>query len=58
MNAREAEKSVGMRLGEVLGLERTDFDGARSRSGSAHDGVFTPGDQPTKKHVRTALGRP
>jgi integrase len=44
----------GLRLGEVLGLERQDFDGeAFHVRGSAHDGVFTPGDQPTKKHVRT-----
>jgi hypothetical protein len=38
----------------VLGLERTDFDGEAFRvRGSAHRGVFTPGDLPTKKHVRT-----
>jgi integrase len=44
----------GLRLGEVLGLERGDFDGdAFHVRGSAHRGVFTPGDQPTKKHVRT-----
>jgi integrase len=44
----------GLRLGEVLGLERRDFDGdAFHIRGSAHDGVFTEGDQPTKKHVRS-----
>jgi uncharacterized protein (DUF1778 family) len=44
----------GLRLGEVLGLERGDFDGAALHlRGSAHAGVFTPGDQPTKRHVRT-----
>ena len=44
----------GLRLGEVLGLERRDFDGdAFHVRGSAHNGVFTAGDQPTKKHVRT-----
>jgi integrase len=43
----------GLRLGELLGLERGDFDGeAFSVRGSAHDGVFAEGDQPTKKHVR------
>jgi integrase len=43
----------GLRLGELLGLERSDFDqDALSLRGSAHDGAFTPGDQPTKKHVR------
>jgi len=44
----------GLRLGEVLGLERGDFDGdALHLRGSAHAGAFTPGDQPTKRHVRT-----
>lgn len=44
----------GLRLGEELGLERPDFDGeAFHVRGSAHRGVFTPGDQPTTKHVRT-----
>jgi integrase len=44
----------GPKLGEVLGLERQDFDGeVFSFRGSAHEGVFIPGDQPTKKHVRT-----
>jgi integrase len=44
----------GLRLGEVLGLERSDFDGEVLRvRGSAHAGVFTLGDQPTKRHVRT-----
>jgi integrase len=43
----------GLRLGEVLGLERGDFDGeALHLRGAAHAGRFTPGDQPTKKHVR------
>jgi integrase len=44
----------GLRLGEVLGLERPDFDGeAFHLRGAAHAGLFTLGDQPTKKHVRT-----
>jgi integrase len=44
----------GLRLGEVLGLERDDFDGeALHLRGSAYASVFTPGDQPTKKHIRT-----
>jgi integrase len=43
----------GLRLGEVLGLDRRDFDGhALNLRGAAHNGVFAPGDQPTKKHVR------
>lgn len=43
----------GLRLGEALGLERRDFDGELLNvRGSAHDGVFTAGDQPTKRHVR------
>jgi integrase len=43
----------GLRLGEALGLERRDFDGeALNLRGAAHNGVFTPGDQPTKRHVR------
>jgi integrase len=43
----------GLRLGEVLGLARTDFDGeVLQLRGSAHAGVFTAGDQPTKRHVR------
>lgn len=38
----------------MLGLARADFDGeALHLRGSAHAGVFTPGDQPTKRHVRT-----
>jgi integrase len=45
----------GLRLGEALGLARDDFDGATiSVRGSAHDGRFIPGDQPTKRHVRDA----
>jgi integrase len=49
-----AFSDCGLRLGEVLGLERADFDGeAFHVRGSAHRGVFTPGDLPTKKHVRT-----
>ena len=44
----------GLRLGEVLGLERDDFDGEEFHlRGSAYASVFTAGDQPTKKHVRT-----
>jgi integrase len=43
----------GLRLGELLGLERADFDGeAFHLRGAAHEGMFTEGDQPTKKHVR------
>jgi integrase len=42
-----------LRLGEVLGLDRRDFDGeVVTVRGAAHNGVFTPGDQPTKRHVR------
>ena len=44
----------GLRLGEVLGLHRRDFDGqAFQLSGSAHGGRFTAGDKPTKRHVRS-----
>lgn len=44
----------GLRLGEMLGLEHRDFDGAYLHlRGNAHEGRFTPGDQPTKKHVRS-----
>lgn len=44
----------GLRLGEALGLERRDLDGEHLHvRGNAHDGVFTPGDQPTKRHLRT-----
>jgi integrase len=43
----------GLRLGELLGLERRDLDGdVLHVRGSAHNGVFTEGDQPTKRHVR------
>jgi integrase len=43
----------GLRLGEVLGLDRRDFAGeALHLRGAAHAGRFTAGDQPTKKHVR------
>jgi integrase len=43
----------GLRLGEMLGLERRDFDGeALNLRGAAHNGVFTEGDQATKRHVR------
>jgi integrase len=43
----------GLRFGEVLGLHRRDFDGeALNLRGAAQNGVFTAGDQPTKKHVR------
>ena len=43
----------GLRLGEVLGLSRRDFEGQSLHvRGSAHAGVFVPGDQPTKRHVR------
>jgi integrase len=44
----------GLRLGEVLGLERRDFDGETLHvRGSAHKGRFTAGDHPTKRHVRS-----
>jgi integrase len=44
----------GLRLGELLGIERSDLDGDTLRiRGNAHNGVYTPGDQPTKRHVRT-----
>jgi integrase len=43
----------GPRLGEVFGIERTAFDGEAFRlAGSVYNGVFIPGDQATKKHVR------
>jgi integrase len=43
----------GLRLGELLGLERRDLDGdVLHVRGSAHNGVFAEGDQPTKRHVR------
>jgi integrase len=44
----------GLRLGEMLGLERQDFDGSHLHvRGNAWNGVFTLGDQPTKRHVRS-----
>jgi integrase len=44
----------GLRLGELLALERRDYrDGMLHLRGSAHEGVVTLGDQPTKKHVRS-----
>lgn len=44
----------GLRLGEVLGVHRRDFDGqAFKLRGAAHRGRFVEGDQPTKRHVRT-----
>jgi integrase len=49
-----ALSDCGLRLGELLGLARSDFDGEFINvRGSAHDGTFVPGDQPTKKHVRS-----
>jgi integrase len=43
----------GLRLGELLGLERADWDGDVLRvRGSGHNGTFTGGDQATKRHVR------
>ena len=49
----------GLRLGELLGLTQDDFDGDLLHvRGSTHGGVFTAGDQPTKKHVRTVPGPP
>lgn len=45
---------TGLRLGEVLALERADFDGDWIHSrGNAHQGVVTLGDTETKKHVRS-----
>jgi integrase len=44
----------GLRIGELLGLERRDFDGqAIHNRGSSHEGRFTEGDHVTKRHVRT-----
>ncbi len=44
----------GLRLGELLGLKRADLaEGRLHVMGSAHNSVFTPGDQPTKRHVRS-----
>ncbi len=44
----------GLRIGELLGLERRDYrDGMLHVRGSAHEGVFTEGNQPTKIHVRS-----
>jgi integrase len=44
----------GLRLGELLALERRDYrDGMLHLRGSAHEGVVTLGDQPTKRHVRS-----
>lgn len=44
---------TGMRLGEVLALERAGFDGEWFElRGSAHEGEITAGDQETKRHVR------
>ncbi len=44
----------GLRIGELLGLERRDYrDGMLHLRGSAHEGVFTEGNQPTKIHVRS-----
>jgi integrase len=48
----------GLRLGEVLGLHRRDFDGRGFElRGSAHGGRFHAGDQPTKRHVRNVPSR-
>lgn len=45
---------TGLRLGEVLALERSDFAGELLHSrGTAHQGRVTLGDTETKKHVRT-----
>jgi integrase len=44
----------GLRLGEMLGLEHRDFDGSHLHvRGNSHQGRFTAGDQPTKRHVRS-----
>lgn len=43
----------GLRLGELLGLERRDLvDGLLIVRGSAYRGAFVEGDQPTKRHER------
>ena len=43
----------GLRLGQLFGLHRQDFDGEFFHvRGSAYNGVFVEGDQPTKRHVR------
>lgn len=44
----------GLRLGELLGLDRSDYGGdVLSLRGTAHaDGSFSAGDTSTKKHVR------
>lgn len=43
----------GLRLGEILPLERGDFDGTIFRSrGNAHDGRFIEGSSETKRHER------
>ena len=44
----------GLRLGELLGLERANLESDVLKvTGNAHQGVLTPGDQPTKRHVRS-----
>jgi integrase len=44
----------GLRLGELLGLERRDFDGDTLHvRGTMHEGRWIDGDQVTKRHVRT-----
>jgi integrase len=43
----------GLRLGEILPLERGDFDGTIFRSrGNAHEGQFSEGSSETKRHER------
>jgi integrase len=49
----------GLRLGELLGLDRSDFDGTTLHlRGSAHNGVLTLGDTATKIHVRDVPASP
>lgn len=45
----------GLRLGELLGLDRSDFNGdTLTLRGTGHpDGTFTAGNTSTKKHERT-----
>lgn len=44
----------GLRLGQLFGLHRMDFDGEFFHvRGTAYNGVFVEGDTPTKKHVRS-----
>lgn len=52
-----ALSDCGLRLGEMIGTDRTDFTGdAFYLRGTARpDGTFIPGDTPTKRHVRRVV---